>query len=456
MSGIAAEVPADAAPVAAAQGARARVAAAPIAPLSDAELASIRSDFPILGERIGGRELVYLDWGATSQRPRQVVDAEVDYVEHRNAAVHRGAHTLAAEATEEFELARETVAAFVGAGAEEIVWTSNATESLNAVAYAIGNASLGRGGAAAERYRIGPGDEILATELEHHANLIPWQELAARTGATFRYVPVDDEGALRLDLLDGLLSERTKVFAFTHVSNVTGEVQPVAELVHRAHAVGALAVLDACQSAPHLPLGLHGLGVDFAAFSGHKMLGPTGIGVLYGRRGHLEALPPFLTGGSMITTVTMDGAEFLPPPQRFEAGTQRVSQAIALGAAVDYLTRIGIDRIAAHEAALGRRLVEGLQAIDGVRMLGPVGASVERTGVAAIDVPGIHAHDLGQHLDGQGIAIRVGHHCAQPLHRRLGTTASTRASTYLATTPDEVDAYLAALPEAIAFFRRLA
>lgn len=422
--------------------------------LSAAELTSIRADFPILGEQVNGHELVYLDWGATSQRPRQVVDAEVDYVEHRNSAVHRGAHTLAAEATEEFEDARAKVATFVGASPDEIVWTSNATEALNAVAYAIGNASLGRGGAAAAPYRIGPGDEILATELEHHANLIPWQELAARTGATFRYVPVDDDGTLRLDLLDGLLSERTKLFAFTHVSNVTGEIQPVAELVRRAHAVGALAVLDACQSAPHLSLDLAELGVDFAAFSGHKMLGPTGIGVLYGRREHLEALPPFLTGGSMITTVTMEAAEYLPPPQKFEAGTQRVSQAIALGAAVDYLTRIGMDRVTAHEAALGRRLVDGLAAIDGVRLLGPVSGA--RTGVAAIDVPGIHAHDLGQYLDGQGIAIRVGHHCAQPLHRRLGTTASTRASTYIATTADEVDTYLAALPEAIAFFRRLA
>jgi cysteine desulfurase/selenocysteine lyase len=425
------------------------------AALSPAEVAAIRADFPILGERVNGRPLVYLDWGATAQRPRSVIDAEVDYIEHRNAAVHRGAHTLAAEATEEFEGARERVAAFVGADADEIVWVSNATEAINAVAYAMGNASLGRGGAAAERFRLGPGDEILSTELEHHANLIPWQELAARTGATFRFVPVGDDGALRLDLLDGLLTERTKVFAFSHVSNVTGQVQPVAELVAKAHAVGALVVLDACQSAPHLALDLHALDVDFAAFSGHKMLGPTGIGVLYGRRELLAALPPFLTGGSMITTVTMESAEFLPPPQRFEAGTQRVSQVIAFGAAVDYLAAVGMDRIAAHEAALGQRLVAGLQAVDGVRILGPL-SGVERTGLASIDVPGIHAHDLGQHLDAQGIAVRVGHHCAQPLHRRLGTTASTRASTYLATTTDEVDAYLAALPQAIAFFRSLA
>jgi cysteine desulfurase/selenocysteine lyase len=421
----------------------------------DAELAAIRAEFAILGERVNAHPLVYLDSAATSQRPRRVLDAERAYLEHLNAAVHRGAHTLAAEATELFESARERVARFVGADAEELVWTSNATEGVNAVAYAIGNASLGRGGAEAERFRIGPGDEILATELEHHANLIPWQELAARTGAGFRYVPVDDAGRLRLDELDALLTERTRLFAFAHVSNVTGEVQPVGELVARARAVGALTLLDACQSAPHLPLDTHALGVDFAVLSGHKMLGPTGVGALYGRRELLADLPPFLTGGSMITTVTMEGAEYLPPPQRFEAGTQRVSQAIALASAVDYLAALGMERVAAHEAALGRRLVEGLRAIDGVRVLGPLDDG-DRVGLAAIDVPGIHAHDLGQHLDAQGIAVRVGHHCAQPLHRRLGVTASTRASAYVYTTPDEVDAYLAALPAAIAYFRSMA
>jgi cysteine desulfurase/selenocysteine lyase len=426
----------------------------PPRPFDGAELAAIRADFAILGERVNRHPLVYLDSAATSQRPRQVLDAERAYVEHLNAAVHRGAHTLAAEATELFESARDRVARFVGAGADELVWTSNATEALNLVAYALGNASLGRGGATAERFRLAPGDEILTTELEHHANLIPWQELAARTGATLRFVPVDDAGRLRLELLDELLGERTRVFAFTHVSNVTGEVQPVAELVARARAVGAFTVLDACQSAPHLPLDVHALGVDFAAFSGHKMLGPTGVGALFGRRELLADLPPFLTGGSMIQTVTMESAEYLPPPQRFEAGTQRVSQAIALGAAVDYLDALGMERIAAHEAALGLRLREGLEAIGGVRVLGPSGP--DAVGLAAIDVPGIHAHDLGQYLDAQGIAVRVGHHCAQPLHRRLGVTASTRASSYLYTTPDEVDAFLAALPPAIAYFRSMA
>ena len=424
------------------------------AALTATELTAIRADFSILGETVNGHRLNYLDSGATAQRPRQVLDAELAYLEHRNAAVHRGAHTLAAEATEEFESARERVAAFIGARGDELVWTSNATEAINLVAYSIGNASLGRGGPAAERLRIGPGDEILTTELEHHANLIPWQELAARTGASLRILPVDDEGALRLDLLDDLLTTRTRLVAFTHVSNVLGTLHPVAELTARAHEVGALVVLDACQSVPHLPVDVRELGVDFAAFSGHKMLGPTGVGALYGRRELLESMPPFLTGGSMITTVTLERAEYLPPPQRFEAGTQRVSQAIALGAAVDYLQAVGMDRVAAHEAALGQRLVEGLAAIDGVRILGP-GPGVERVGLAAIDVPGIHAHDLGQYLDGLGIAIRVGHHCAQPLHRRLGITASTRASAYLYTTPEEIDAYLEALPEAIAYFRGL-
>ncbi|MGE3448914.1 MAG: aminotransferase class V-fold PLP-dependent enzyme [Microbacteriaceae bacterium] len=420
-------------------------------------MARIRDQFPILGERVNGHQLVYLDWGATGQRPLPVLDAERDFASHRNAAVHRGAHTLAAEATEEFEAARESVAAFLGASADELVWTSNATEAVNLVAYAIGNASLGRGGETARRFAIGPGDELLVTELEHHANLIPWQELAARTGATLRWIPVDDAGALVLDDLDSLVTERTRLVAVAHVSNVTGVRQPVEAIVARAREVGALVLLDACQSAPHLPFDFAGLGVDFAVVSGHKMLGPTGVGALLGRRELLAALPPFLTGGSMITTVTMEGAEYLPPPQRFEAGTQRIAQAIGLAAAVRFLEGIGMDRVADHEARLGRRLAEGLAAIEGVRILGPgPGSPAERVGLVSIDTPGIHAHDLGQALDARGIAVRVGHHCAQPLHRRLGVTASTRASTHVATTEGEVDAYLAALPEAIAFFRGMA
>ncbi|WP_136054097.1 cysteine desulfurase [Microbacterium sp. K24] len=424
-----------------------------LAPLSDAEVRRIRDDFPILQTEVHGHPLTYLDSGATSQRPFAVLDAEREFATTLNAAVHRGAHTLAAEATELFEDARSTLARFVGAGDDEIVWTSNATEAINLVAYSLSNASVGRGGAAADRLRIGEGDEIVTTEMEHHANLIPWQELAARTGATLRVIPLDDDGALRLDVAADLITERTKLVAFTHVSNVLGVINPVVQLVALAREVGALTLLDACQSAPHLPLDVRALGVDFAVLSGHKMLGPTGIGALYGRHELLEAMPPFLTGGSMITTVTTTEAEYLPPPQRFEAGTQRVSQAIALAAAVDYLTAVGMPRIAEHEAAFGRRLVEGLGAIDGVRVLG-AGIDLPRVGLASFDVAGIHSHDVGQFLDDLGIAVRVGHHCAQPLHRRLGVTSSTRASTYLYTTDAEVDAVIDGVAGAIEFFRR--
>jgi cysteine desulfurase/selenocysteine lyase len=287
--------------------------------------------------------------------------------------------------------------------------------------------------------------------MEHHANLLPWQELAARTGAVLRYIPVADDGTLRMDEAALRITARTRILAFTHVSNVLGVINPVAELVALARSVGALTVLDACQSAPHLSLDVSALGVDFAAFSGHKMLGPTGVGVLYGRSELLNALPPFLTGGSMITTVTMDGAEYVPAPQRFEAGTQRVSQAIALASAIDYLGQIGIERIAGHEAAIGQRLVAGLSDISGVTVLGP-GVGQPRVGLASFDVDGVHSHDIGQFLDDRGIAVRVGHHCAQPLHRRLGVTSSTRASAYLYTTEDEVDEFLDAVSAATTFF----
>ncbi|MCZ4300048.1 SufS family cysteine desulfurase [Microbacterium oxydans] len=424
-----------------------------IAPLSEDEVRRIREDFPILHTQVQGHPLVYLDSGATAQRPFAVLDAEREFSTTLNSAVHRGAHTLAAEATELFEEARGTIARFVGADEDEIVWTSNATEAINLIAYSLSNASLGRGGAEAERFRLREGDEIVTTEMEHHANLIPWQELAARTGATLKVIPLDDDGVLRLDVAADLITARTKVVAFTHVSNVLGVINPVETLVAAARQVGALTVLDACQSAPHLPLDVRALDVDFAVLSGHKMLGPTGIGALYGRREVLAAMPPFLTGGSMITTVTTTEAEYLPPPQRFEAGTQRVSQAIALAAAVHYLTEVGMSRIAAHEAAFGRRLVDGLGAIDGVRVLG-ADIDLPRVGLASFDVAGIHSHDVGQFLDDLGIAVRVGHHCAQPLHRRLGVTSSTRASTYLYTTDAEVDAVIEGVAGAIDFFRR--
>ncbi|WP_298253763.1 SufS family cysteine desulfurase [uncultured Arthrobacter sp.] len=419
--------------------------------MTDAEVHRIRNDFPILGTEVNGTRLVYLDSGATSQNPLSVLEAEQEFYEQRNAAVHRGAHALAVDATDAYEEARATVAGFIGARTDELVWTSNATEGINLVAYAMSNAALGRGGEAARRFSVGPGENIVVTEMEHHANLVPWQELAARTGAELRFVPIDDDGALRLESAAAVIDHGTRMVAFSHASNVLGTIAPVAELVGLAQEVGALTLLDACQSVPHLPVDVKALDVDFLVFSGHKMLGPTGIGALYGRAELLNAMPPFLTGGSMITTVTMERAEYLPAPNRFEAGTQRISQAIALGAAANYLRETGMERVEDWEMRLGERLVTGLDAIAGVRVLGPA-AGLPRIGLAAFDVDGVHAHDVGQFLDDRGIAVRVGHHCAQPLHRRLGLTATTRASTYLYTTTDEVDTFLDAVARIRAFF----
>jgi cysteine desulfurase/selenocysteine lyase len=424
--------------------------------MDNAEVLRIRNDFPVLSQLVNGQPLVYLDSGATSQNPLSVIEAEQEFYEQRNAAVHRGAHHLAVEATEVFEDARQTLADFIGADYAETVWTSNATEGLNLVSYALSNASLwaanGRGDARLKDLAVGPGDQIVVTEMEHHANLIPWQELAFRTGATLRYIPIDDAGALRLDVAAEILGRKTKVLAFTHASNVLGTINPVHELVALGRRAGALVVLDACQSAPHLPLNVKELDVDFAVFSGHKMLAPTGIGVLYGKQDLLDVLPPFLTGGSMITTVTMERAEYLPAPQRFEAGTQRISQAVALAAAANYLTETGLDRVHRWESGLGQRMVAGLESIPGIRVLGPA-AGQERIGLAAFDVDGVHAHDVGQFLDSRGIAVRVGHHCAQPLHRRLGLTATTRASAYLYNTTDDVDAFLESVAGVRSYFR---
>ncbi len=415
-------------------------------------LAAVRADFPVLSRTVrDGRRLVYLDSAATSQKPMVVLDAEQEFYTRSNAAVHRGAHALAEEATEAFEDAREAVARFVGVGADEIVWTKNATEAVNVVAYAMSNASVGRGGQAARRFAVGPGDEIVVTEAEHHANLVPWQELCARTGATLRWLGVDDAGRLDLDPLHAVVGERTRLVALTHASNVTGAVSPVAEVVARAHAVGALVLLDACQSAPHLPLDLRALDVDLAVFSGHKMLGPTGIGALYGRRVLLEAMPPALTGGSMVEVVTMETATYAAPPQRFEAGTQPVAQAVGLHAAVDYLSQLGMGAVAAHERALAARLLDGVAGIAGVRVLGPTDGR-DRLATLSFVVDGVHPHDVGQVLDDAGIAIRVGHHCAQPLHRRLGAHSSARASAGLYTTPEEIDAFVDALAGVRAFF----
>ena len=420
-------------------------------PLSDAEVLRIRNDFPILDQEVNGKPLVYLDSGATSQNPLSVMEAEQEYYEQRNSAVHRGAHTLAVEATDAFEDAREVVAAFIGAQSNELVWIQNATAGLNLIAYAFGNASVGKVSEAAKRFALTTGDEVLVTEMEHHANLIPWQELCRRTGATLRFIPIHDDGTLDMAAAATLLNKNTKVLSFTHVSNVTGVINPAAELTAMGHGVGALVVLDACQSAPHLPLDVKALDVDFAVFSGHKMLAPTGIGGLYGRAELLDAMPPFLTGGSMITKVTMEEAGYLPAPQRFEAGTQPISQAVALAAAANYLTETGMDRVHAWEEFLGQRLVRGLEAIEGIRVLGPA-SGLPRAGLAAFEVAGVHAHDVGQYLDAAGIAVRVGHHCAQPLHRRLGLNSSTRASTYLYNTTADVDAFLASVAEVRGYF----
>jgi len=414
------------------------------------DVTAIRKDFPILSRTVrDGRRLVYLDSGATAQRPWQVLDAERAFLETSNAAVHRGAHQLAEEATDAYEGARARIAAFVGVAPDEVVFTKNATEGINLVAYAMSNAATA--GEEAHRFRLGPGDEVVVTELEHHANLVPWQQLCQRTGATLRWFGVTDDGRVDLSDLDELVGERTKVVAFTHLSNVTGALTPVERIVARARQVGALTVLDACQSVPHLPVNFAELGVDFAAFSGHKMLGPSGIGVLYGRRELLEAMPPFLTGGSMIEIVRMEGSTFAPPPQRFEAGVPMTSQAVGLGAAVDYLTTLGMDRVAAHEHQLTEAALQGLSAIDGVRIIGPT-EMTDRAGAVAFVVDGVHAHDVGQVLDSLGVAVRVGHHCAWPLHRRMGVPATVRATFYVYNDLEDVAALLEAVREARRFF----
>ncbi|WP_448223502.1 cysteine desulfurase [Gordonia iterans] len=411
------------------------------------DVTTVRADFPILHRTVrDDKPLVYLDSGATSQRPIQVLDAERDFLTNHNAAVHRGAHQLAEEATDAYENARATIAAFVGVAVDELVFTKNATEALNLVTYTLGDA---RAASVFGGDPLGPGDTVVITELEHHANLVPWQELCRRTGATLRWYGVTDDGRIDLDSL--ALDDTVKVVAFTHQSNVTGAVTDVPELVRRAGEVGALTVLDACQSVPHMPVDFAALGVDFAAFSGHKMLGPSGVGVLYGRSGLLAQLPPFLTGGSMIETVTMEASTYAAPPQRFEAGVPMTSQVVGLAAAVDYLTAIGMDQIAAHERILTTYALQRLIEIDGVRIIGPADAE-NRGGAVSFLVDGIHAHDLGQVLDDEGVAIRVGHHCAWPLHRRLGVAASARASFALYNTLDEIDALAAGIRKAQQFF----
>jgi cysteine desulfurase / selenocysteine lyase len=426
-----------------------RAAAVTGAP-SGFDVAEIRADFPILGRAVrGGRPLVYLDSGATSHKPRQVLDAERDFYTIHNSAAHRGAHLLGEEATDAYESARARVAAFIGADPAEIVFTKSATEAVNLVAYAMSNAATA--GPDAARLRVGPGDEVLVTEMEHHANLVPWQQLCQRTGATLRWFGVTPEGRLDLSNAAELIGDRTRIVAVTHQSNVTGTVPPVGEIAALAHARGAVVLADGAQSVPHRPVDVRELGTDFLAFSSHKMLGPSGIGVLWGRRELLEAMPPFITGGSMIEVVRMEGSTFLPPPERFEAGVPPAAQAVGLSAACDYLDALGMQNVAAHEEALTAHALDALGAIDGVRILGPL-TTEDRGGAVSFTVADVHPHDVGQLLDELGIAVRADHHCAWPLHRALGVQATTRATFYVYNTHDEVEALAEAVRQAQRFF----
>lgn len=407
------------------------------------DTATLRADFPILQRTVrDSRPLAYLDSGATSQRPVQVLDAERDFLLRHNSAVHRGAHQLAEEATDAYEDARADIARFVGTAVDELVFTKNATEAINLVAFAMGDDRFGE-------HTVGPGDEIVVTELEHHANLVPWQELCRRTGATLRWYSATSDGRIDHDSLE--LSPNTKVVAVTQQSNVTGAVTDVGRVVEAAREVGAVVVLDACQSVPHAPVDFHLLDVDFAAFSGHKMFGPSGIGVLYGRRELLQEMPPVLTGGSMIEMVHMEESTYADPPQRFEAGVPMVSQAVGLGAAVRYLEAIGMDVVAEHEESLTAAALEGLGAIDGVRIIGPT-TTENRGGAVSFVVEDIHPHDVGQILDDSGVAVRVGHHCAWPLNRAMGVPATVRASFAVYNTLEEVEALVTAVRRAQEFF----
>ncbi|MGO1570931.1 MAG: aminotransferase class V-fold PLP-dependent enzyme [Canibacter sp.] len=426
------------------------------------EVEELRQEFPYFANlpEVDGKPVAYLDSAATAQRPERVLNVEREFLTHRNAAVHRGTSNAVGEATNDFEEAREAIASLVGAGRDySVVWTAGATDALNQIAQSLTDATIGAQVSAlavpgSERFALEAGDEILVTEAEHHANLIPWQRLAARTGATLKYIPVNEHGTWSLEAASEALNPRTKVFAFSHVSNVTGWVAPVAELVAltRDKTQGrALTVLDACQSVPHIPVNFSALGIDFAAFSGHKMFGPNGIGVLVGRTEVLNALPPARTGGSAITQVTMEHAEYLPAPLRFEPGTQPVSQVVALGEAARMLQELNMNRVARREHELVARLVEGLKGLSSVRLLGP--QSDERVALTAVAVAGLHGHDLGQVLDTQGVLVRTGHHCAQPLHRALGTPSSVRASVHATTTEAEVDRFVSGVSDALRYFQ---
>ncbi len=404
---------------------------------------NIRADFPVLHQQVNGKPLVYLDNGATSQKPRQVIKALVDYYERDNSNVHRGLHTLSMRATDAYEGARTRLAKFINAAdPAEIIFTRGTTESINLVARSWGHAHLKAG------------DVVLTTEFEHHSNLVPWQQAAKASGATLKYVPLlgtDGEGGLDLAALDQLLTPQVKLFAFTHISNTLGTINPVAELCRKARAVGAVTVIDAAQSIGHGPLDMQQIGCDFLAFSGHKMCGPTGIGVLYGRRALLDKLMPDETGGGMVVNVTYESATWKPAPERFEAGTPNVADAIALGAACDYLDALGRDQIAAHDTKLVNLAMEKLSSLPGIRIIGPrVGA--ERSGLVSFAFAGVHAHDVVTFADEDGVALRGGHHCNQPLMRKLGLTSTTRASFYLYNTEEEIDRLVASLRRIQKFF----
>jgi cysteine desulfurase/selenocysteine lyase len=420
---------------------------------SPLDVQRIRKDFPILGRTVrGDRPLVYLDSAATSQKPTAVLDAERAYYENSNAAVHRGAHQLAEEATDAYESARASIARFVGGRPEDIVFTKNATEGLNLAAYAFSNATAkaAQGHAVDPRFVLTEKDSVVITEMEHHANLIPWQELCAKTGAQLRWIGLTDDGRLDLEQLS-LIDETTKVVSVVHQSNILGTVNPVRRVMDRAHEVGAIGVVDACQSIPHMPVDVHDLGADLVTWSGHKMLGPTGIGLLWGRSEILDAMPPFLTGGSMIETVHMDHSTFAPPPQRFEAGVPMVAQSVGLEAAVRYLEDLGMESVAQHEHDLTEYAIAGLTDMPGVRIIGPTDA-VDRGSAISFVVDGIHPHDVGQLLDDRGVAVRVGHHCAWPTCRRYNVPATTRLSSYIYNDRSNIDAALAGITAAQEFF----
>jgi cysteine desulfurase/selenocysteine lyase len=400
------------------------------------DVARVRKDFPILDREINGHPLVYLDSANTSQKPVQVLDAMRLHNERHNGNVSRSVHTLGTEATTAYEDARARIATFVGAATpDEIVFTKNSTEAINLVAHSAG-----------QHLRLGPGDEIVISEMEHHSNIVPWQLLCERTGATLRWFPVTDEGRLDESGLDTLVNERTKLISVVHMSNVLGTINDVSRIVARAREVGALVMLDCSQSVPHLPVDVRALGADFIAFTGHKMLGPTGIGVLWGRYALLEQMPPFLAGGSMIETVTMTGTTYAAPPARFEAGTPPIAEAIGLGAAADYLSALGMEAVHQHEQDLTAYALKALTDVAGVRIFGP--ATPEgRGGTLSFALEGVHPHDVGQVLDALGVEVRVGHHCAKPTCVRFGVPAMTRASFYLYTTTDEVDALVRGLDQ---------